>query len=499
MSQQQQHQQHQGTSSSKRPDPEEGTSSPKQGHPQQLGTRRSPLINLEAQEAASLPAKREHHRYDGNVSYKDQVRDALSSSSLLATTTRAAGAGDVPLVNAVAVSESRIAAEEHEDRLHDAELRAALAAASVRNQEARLAQIERKLAAVPLPTPPQQQLPQQTRNIFSRHADEGDVDATDALDDADDDDEEIGKQQQQQQQVDNTVKATKNVEDTANESNNQSGVCSPKHLSQLQLCYIMGVAAAVVIVAVTVAGICGTGQCSSPNDPTPTARAVSILYYINNITLSSRTLVYPSSSSAEERAVRWLIDDDRDTTMDDEQALRQRYVLATLWFLQETTGFGTGNEYARTWTTRLDECEWFEVRCNDRGLVTALLLGEENVKGHIPNDLGLLTGLTSLSLWGNGLSGAIPPSLGALTALTRLDLEDNILSGTIPSSLGALTALELLYLSDNFLSGTVPFCDSGIQAFTDLVADCAAVSCTCCTGCCPAAFENISVSTWCEK
>jgi hypothetical protein len=358
----------------------------------------------------------------------------------------------------------------------------------VRDQEARLAQLERKLAAVP-PPPAQQQLPQQTRNIFIRHTDEGDVDATDAFDDDD----------EHQQHIAGTVKETTNVEDTANESNNKNCVCSPKQLSQRQLYYFVGVAAVVVIAVVMMAGICGTGRCSSRNDPTPTARAVvSILSYINNITLSGRTLMYPSSTSAEERAVRWLIDDDRDTTMDDEQALRQRYVLATLWFLQKTTtGFGTGDDHTRTWMTRLDECEWFDVRCTDRGRVTALLLGEDNVRGEIPNDLGLLTGLTSLSMWGNRLSETIPSSLGALTALTLLDLEDNILSGTIPSSLGALTALEELYLNENQLSGTVPFCDAGDQAFTNLVADCAKVGCTCCTGCCPAAFGNISKSSTC--
>jgi hypothetical protein len=84
--------QHQGTiSSSKRPDPEEGTSSP-------------------------------------NVMYKDQVREALLTSSLLGTTAGAEEraiaatiASDIPIIRAEAVSESRINAEEHENRLQKAD------------------------------------------------------------------------------------------------------------------------------------------------------------------------------------------------------------------------------------------------------------------------------------------------------------------------------------------------------------------------------------------
>jgi hypothetical protein len=61
--------------------------------------------------------------------------------------------------------------------------------------------------------------------------------------------------------------------------------------------------------------------------PVPVARADYILSYINSITLSGRTLIYPSSSSAEERAVKWLIDEDLNTAVDDKMTMRQRYAL----------------------------------------------------------------------------------------------------------------------------------------------------------------------------
>jgi Leucine-rich repeat (LRR) protein len=231
------------------------------------------------------------------------------------------------------------------------------------------------------------------------------------------------------------------------------------------------------------------------------------------------------------------------TAVDDETSLLQRYVLGSLWFLQPTTSFGSA-EHAATWATNIDECEWSYVRCNDSGRVTALLLADENIRGQIPHDLGLLTDLTILSFVGNQLSGiipsflgaltalhelllndnqlvgTIPSSLGALSALTRVDLSSNQLTGTIPSSLGTLTALTSLWLynnqlsgsipsslitlttlanlllNDNQLVGTMPFCNSR-PSFEYLVADCVKVNCTCCTHCCPAAFGNIPVSLFC--
>jgi hypothetical protein len=108
-------------------------------------------------------------------------------------------------------------------------------------------------------------------------------------------------------------------------------------------------------------------------------------------------LTYPSSNRAEERAIRWLVEDVLGTFVDDQQSLRQRYALATLWFLNTTTHFGT-DSHATTWTTNLDECEWFNVRCDADGRVMDMELLASNVRGQIPADLGLLTDLTILSL-----------------------------------------------------------------------------------------------------
>jgi hypothetical protein len=397
MSQQQQKEQQQGTiSSSKWPDPEGKIWSP-------------------------------------NVTYKDHVREARLPSFSLGTADGTGGgavattvADNIPIISTVAVSDTRIAAEEHEERLQEAERRAAVAESARQSAEA-----ERQAAEA--------------------------------------------------ERQDHEVRLVRLEQQTAN------GHSSPKQLSQRQRNCIVVVVVIVLIAAGAVAGICGTGFCSSPTPvpapvvsttPTNTAttRADTILPYINSITLLGRTLKYPSrSSSAEEWAVQWLVEDDVNTAVDDKPSLRQRYVLATLWFFHlsaTSTGFGFA-DHAATWTTSRGECEWFDVKCDGNGRVTAVYLGSKGIRGQIPADLGLLTDLTFLALWGNLLSGTIPSSLGALTALTSLSLWENQLNGTIPSSLGALSALTYLSLwgnklSGNQLSGTLPSSLGALTALTSL-------------------------------
>jgi Leucine rich repeat len=230
----------------------------------------------------------------------------------------------------------------------------------------------------------------------------------------------------------------------------------------------------VAAVAVVIAMVAGGGDPETPTPPPP-ARVESILSYITSITLSNQTLSYPPSSStdntAEERAVQWLIEIDLTTTTADSDALRQRFALSTLWFIPTPAGFGTdddGNHHVETWATEVDECAWLGVRCTGDGRVTALLLSEQNVRGRIPDDLGLLTAMTSLDLWGNQITGTIPSSLAAMTDLVKLGLDSNRLTGTIPSSLAAMTDLTEMRLDNNLLTGTIPTSLGLLTAMTRL-------------------------------
>ena len=83
--------------------------------------------------------------------------------------------------------------------------------------------------------------------------------------------------------------------------------------------------------------------------------------------------------------------------------------------------------------------------------------------GSIPSEIGNLTNLTELNLYGNQLTGSIPPEIGNLTNLTYMNLGSNQLTGSIPSEIGNLTNLFGLSLGYNQLTGIIPdeICNQG--------------------------------------
>ena len=100
--------------------------------------------------------------------------------------------------------------------------------------------------------------------------------------------------------------------------------------------------------------------------------------------------------------------------------------------------------------------EWHGVTTNDDGRVIDLGLGENNLVGAMPAELGNLSELKGLNLGSNQLRGAIPPSLGNLSNLNLLYLWNNHLSGGIPPELGNLSNLTGLALQANDLTGGIP-------------------------------------------
>ncbi|XP_047163599.1 leucine-rich repeat receptor protein kinase HPCA1-like [Vigna umbellata] len=89
--------------------------------------------------------------------------------------------------------------------------------------------------------------------------------------------------------------------------------------------------------------------------------------------------------------------------------------------------------------------------------------------GTIPEAIGNMKNLKSLSLVGCGFSGPIPDSIGSLTQLTFLALNSNRFSGNIPRSLGNLTNINWLDLAENELEGTIPVSDDHGRPGLDLL------------------------------
>ncbi|KAL8137638.1 hypothetical protein V2J09_003639 [Rumex salicifolius] len=86
----------------------------------------------------------------------------------------------------------------------------------------------------------------------------------------------------------------------------------------------------------------------------------------------------------------------------------------------------------------------------------SLDLQNNNLTGMIPSSLGLLSSLKWMRLNGNSFNGAIPGQIGNLTSLIELDLHLNAFSGSIPSSLGNLKSLAVMKLNGNSLTGEIP-------------------------------------------
>jgi len=117
---------------------------------------------------------------------------------------------------------------------------------------------------------------------------------------------------------------------------------------------------------------------------------------------------------------------------------------------------GAGWEEDSYWNSASAIGSWYGVDTDAEGLVTGLVLDDNNLTGTLPALLANLTELRRLVLNGNSLSGRIPPELGNLDKLTMLNLRGNALEGSIPAELGALANLDTLELFSNDLSGPIP-------------------------------------------
>ncbi|MEI9920685.1 MAG: RHS repeat-associated core domain-containing protein [Bacteroidota bacterium] len=126
------------------------------------------------------------------------------------------------------------------------------------------------------------------------------------------------------------------------------------------------------------------------------------------------------------------------------------------------TNWPTAGSWPSTATaTQMDA--WYGITVTN-GDITQIILNNNALNGHLPDELGLLTKLDRITVNDNNLSGQIPSSIGQCTGMLNLFLQNNQFSGSIPPELGNLTLLQTLYLNNNHLSGTIPSSLSGLTS-----------------------------------
>ena len=105
------------------------------------------------------------------------------------------------------------------------------------------------------------------------------------------------------------------------------------------------------------------------------------------------------------------------------------------------------------WRATPTPCSWYGVTC-ENGHVDRLTLQHNHVVGSLPAQLGDLSELTWLGLYGNHMTGAIPAEVCALPNLTHVYLHNNALAGDVPSPFGA--NVSVLLLGNNMLEASDP-------------------------------------------
>jgi nitrate reductase NapE component len=152
---------------------------------------------------------------------------------------------------------------------------------------------------------------------------------------------------------------------------------------------------------------------SFPITTVPTISSVVDLFW-SNLPPYSKELAETDPDSPQAKAMTWLQNDPMYDDYPNVYRLNQRYALAVLFL--STNGTSWNNSTG--WLSNDNECSWYHY----------------NVSW--PEDNGCAEGyrFSVLDLWENGLEGSVPAELGLLTDLEYVRLFGD-LAGTIPSEM----------------------------------------------------------------
>jgi Leucine-rich repeat (LRR) protein len=183
--------------------------------------------------------------------------------------------------------------------------------------------------------------------------------------------------------------------------------------------------------------------------------------------------------SPQYKASLWLADFDAlNIKLEYTDEVLNRYVLAVLYYALN----GPHWTYDLNWMTIHKTCLWnvewkglsnnniqVGTDCDEElTVIHTIYLPSMGLKGKLPTEIGLLSGLQVLDLYNNDLIGTVPTTIGKLPGLTDLVLHDNYLTGPIPSWLSEVTTLTSIDLSGNNFHGGLPTTFKSLSKLTSL-------------------------------
>ena len=219
----------------------------------------------------------------------------------------------------------------------------------------------------------------------------------------------------------------------------------------------------IVIIAVTIPVVLISEEepyvAIAPPDP-PTASPTFVRQpdywpiYDRLVSIAGGDAVLSDPSTAQNRALNWLVYEDGMELGASKDHLHQRFVLMVIYFI---SGPWTPVEGTLEWGSPVHECEWEGIICKDVEVLEAELKGridelfesgEDNgVKIDVPQRV-----INELHLRQRLVSGEVPAEFSLLYYLQHLDLENNQLVGAIPTPLYKLLNLKTLFLEQNELT-----------------------------------------------
>jgi hypothetical protein len=114
--------------------------------------------------------------------------------------------------------------------------------------------------------------------------------------------------------------------------------------------------------------------------------------------------------------------------------------------------------YNSKWLSGMHHCQWEGITCDYKFCVTKIDLPGIGLFGHLPEgkELSQFPCLESLNLGENKLRGTLPDSIYEIENLASLHLQNNHLSGTISTNIKNMRNIQSIYLGDNAFTGSIP-------------------------------------------